>query len=102
MHRDPPDVTPAAAHYQQALTLAEELGMRLLQAHCHLGLGALYTTTGHGSRRAWRCLPLLLCIALWTWCSGCPRQRRRWPRWREETIHQDTFEGGRDVGRESL
>jgi predicted ATPase/class 3 adenylate cyclase len=46
MHRDPPDVAPAAAHYQQALALAEELGMRPLQAHCHLGLGALYTTTG--------------------------------------------------------
>ena len=46
MHRDPPDVTPAAAHYQQALALAEELGMRPLQAHCHLGLGTLYATTG--------------------------------------------------------
>src|SRR5262249_38411527 len=42
----PPDVTQAAAHYQQALTLAEELGMRPLQAHCHLGLGTLYATTG--------------------------------------------------------
>ena len=28
--------------YQQALTLADELGMRPLQAHCHLGLGTLY------------------------------------------------------------
>ena len=46
MRRDPPDVTPAAAHYQQALALAEELGMRPLQAHCHLGLGTLYATTG--------------------------------------------------------
>jgi tetratricopeptide (TPR) repeat protein len=43
MHRDPPDVTPAAVHYQQALTLAEALGMRPLQAHCHFGLGTLYT-----------------------------------------------------------
>ena len=32
----------AEAHYQQALTLADELGMRPLQAHCHLGLGMLY------------------------------------------------------------
>ena len=46
MHRDPPDVAPAEAHYQQALALAEELGMRPLQAHCHLGLGTLYATTG--------------------------------------------------------
>ena len=30
----------------QALALAEELGMRPLQAHCHLGLGTLYVKTG--------------------------------------------------------
>jgi class 3 adenylate cyclase/tetratricopeptide (TPR) repeat protein len=40
--RDPPEHTQAAAHYQQALALAEELGMRPLQAHCHRGLGTLY------------------------------------------------------------
>jgi tetratricopeptide (TPR) repeat protein len=33
---------PAASHYRQALALAEELGMRPLQAHCHRGLGTLY------------------------------------------------------------
>ena len=44
--RDPPEVDPAVAHYQQALALAEELGMRPLLAHCHLGLGTLYATTG--------------------------------------------------------
>src|SRR5262249_43145483 len=37
-HADPPDATQAEAHYQQALALADELGMRPLQAHCHLGL----------------------------------------------------------------
>ena len=31
----------------QALALAEELGRRPLQAHCHRGLGTLYATTGH-------------------------------------------------------
>jgi tetratricopeptide (TPR) repeat protein len=41
---DPPEVEPAATHYRQALALAEMLGMRPLQAHCHLGLGILYTT----------------------------------------------------------
>jgi len=41
-HADPPDVAPAEAHYQQALTLADELGMRPLQAHCRRGLGTLY------------------------------------------------------------
>jgi hypothetical protein len=38
--------SPAATHYRQALTLAEELGMRPLQAHCHLGLGTLDVQTG--------------------------------------------------------
>jgi tetratricopeptide (TPR) repeat protein len=44
--RDPPEVGPAEDHYQQALDLAEELGMRPLQAHCHLGLGTLYAKIG--------------------------------------------------------
>ena len=34
------------AAYHQALALAEELGMRPLQAHCHRGLGALYGALG--------------------------------------------------------
>jgi tetratricopeptide (TPR) repeat protein len=45
-HRDPPDVGAAATHYRQALTLANELGMRPLQAHCHRGLGTLYAAIG--------------------------------------------------------
>jgi class 3 adenylate cyclase/tetratricopeptide (TPR) repeat protein len=45
-HCDPPETKPAAAHYRQALTLANELGMRPLQAHCHRGLGTLYAKTG--------------------------------------------------------
>jgi tetratricopeptide (TPR) repeat protein len=44
--REPPECEQAEAHYQQALTLAEELGMRPLQAHCHRGLGTLYAQTG--------------------------------------------------------
>jgi len=44
-HREPPEVESAAAHYLQALALAEELDMRPLQAHCHLGLGTLYLKT---------------------------------------------------------
>jgi tetratricopeptide (TPR) repeat protein len=44
--RDPLEAEQAAAHYQQALALANALGMRPLQAHCHLGLGTLYATTG--------------------------------------------------------
>ena len=45
-HQDPPEIEPAEDHYRQALALAEELGMRPLQAHCHRGLGTLYATTG--------------------------------------------------------
>jgi tetratricopeptide (TPR) repeat protein len=39
--RQPPEVESAVTHYGQALALAEELGMRSLMAHCHLGLGTL-------------------------------------------------------------
>jgi tetratricopeptide (TPR) repeat protein len=40
------DMEKAETAYQQALALAEELSMRPLQAHCHLGLGTLYAKTG--------------------------------------------------------
>jgi class 3 adenylate cyclase/tetratricopeptide (TPR) repeat protein len=40
------DIAQAEASYQQALALAEALGMRPLVAHCHRGLGTLYATTG--------------------------------------------------------
>jgi tetratricopeptide (TPR) repeat protein len=42
----PPDVQPAEARYREALTLAEVLGMRPLQAHSHHGLGTLYAKIG--------------------------------------------------------
>jgi class 3 adenylate cyclase/tetratricopeptide (TPR) repeat protein len=45
-HADPPDVAQAETHYQQALALADELGMRPLQAHCHRSLGTLYLKKG--------------------------------------------------------
>ena len=51
----PSEVAQATAHYQQALTLAEELGMRPLVAHCHLGLGTLYRRLG--TSPAGRCFP---------------------------------------------
>jgi tetratricopeptide (TPR) repeat protein len=40
-----PDLTTARQSLEQALALAEELGMRPLIAHCHLGLGKLYRRT---------------------------------------------------------
>jgi class 3 adenylate cyclase/tetratricopeptide (TPR) repeat protein len=45
-HGHPPEVEEVEASYRQALALAEELGMRPLQAHCHRGLGTLYAATG--------------------------------------------------------
>jgi tetratricopeptide (TPR) repeat protein len=48
--RQPPDLDQAATHYHQALTLAEEMGMRPLQAHCHLGLGTLFATAGQAEQ----------------------------------------------------
>ena len=44
--RDPPESELATGYYQQALALAEELGMHPLQAHCHRGLGILYSRVG--------------------------------------------------------
>jgi tetratricopeptide (TPR) repeat protein len=44
--REPPEAEPAEDHYRKGLALADELGMRPLQAHCHRDLGNLYTTTG--------------------------------------------------------
>jgi tetratricopeptide (TPR) repeat protein len=47
---EPPEAEQAEAHYQQALALAEELGMRPLQAHCHRGLGTLYAKSGRAEQ----------------------------------------------------
>jgi tetratricopeptide (TPR) repeat protein len=44
--RREPASEEATTHYRQALALADELGMRPLVAHCHLGLGKLYRRTG--------------------------------------------------------
>jgi tetratricopeptide (TPR) repeat protein len=49
-HHDPAEVEQAEAHYRQALALAEELGMRPLQAHCHRGFGTLYAKTGQAEQ----------------------------------------------------
>ncbi len=45
-HQDRREVEKGEAHYRQAMTLATELGMRPLVAHCHLGLGKLHWRTG--------------------------------------------------------
>jgi tetratricopeptide (TPR) repeat protein len=43
---EPLDVGQAENHYRQALALSEELGMRPLIAHCHVGIGKLYKRSG--------------------------------------------------------
>jgi tetratricopeptide (TPR) repeat protein len=42
---DVPRLEPAGHRYRESLTLGEELGMRPLVAHCHLGLAKLYQLT---------------------------------------------------------
>jgi len=44
--REPLAVESAESYYRQALALANELGMRPLLAHCHLGLGTLCAKIG--------------------------------------------------------
>jgi tetratricopeptide (TPR) repeat protein len=82
--REPPENDQAEAPYRQALALAEELGMRPLVAHCHLGLGKLYATIG---RRAEARGELSAAITLYramemtfspSRASRAPRSRR-WP-----------------------
>ena len=60
--REPLEAEQAEAHYRQALALAEALGMRPLQAHCHLGLGTLYGQIG---RREEACHELSAAMALY-------------------------------------
>jgi tetratricopeptide (TPR) repeat protein len=49
---DPPDVESAQEYYRRALDRADDLGMRPLVAHCHLGLGKLYRRVGDRARAA--------------------------------------------------
>jgi class 3 adenylate cyclase/tetratricopeptide (TPR) repeat protein len=49
-HPDRPDMATADAHYGAAIALADELEVRPLAAHCHLGLGTLYAKIGRHER----------------------------------------------------
>jgi MalT-like TPR region len=62
VRREPPEHHQAEEYYRQALTLAEDLGMRPLQAHCHRGLGTLYAKI---SRREPAHVELSTAIALY-------------------------------------
>jgi len=50
--RPAPALDRAEEGYRKALALAEQLGMRPLQAHCHLGLGRLHRRRGDGEAAA--------------------------------------------------
>jgi tetratricopeptide (TPR) repeat protein len=48
--REPAGVDEAETYYRDACTLANELGMRPLMAHCHFGLGKLYRCMADGAK----------------------------------------------------
>jgi tetratricopeptide (TPR) repeat protein len=60
--REPLERDQAEDNYRQALALAEALGMRPLQAHCHRGLGTLYLKMG---QREQACAGLSIAIGLY-------------------------------------
>jgi tetratricopeptide (TPR) repeat protein len=62
--------TIAEDHYRHGLARAEELRMRPLVAHCHLGLGKLYRRTGKREQRKSISPPRRRCTARWTCGSG--------------------------------
>ncbi len=49
-HAEPSHPGSAEGPYRQAIARANELGMRPLAAHCHLGLGRLYRNAGDHAR----------------------------------------------------
>jgi tetratricopeptide (TPR) repeat protein len=60
----------AEGHYRDALALAEELGMRPLVAHCHLGLGRLYHHAGRDAVAREHLTTAAIMYARWAWGSG--------------------------------
>ena len=57
-------------HYRQAQALAEELGMRPLQGHCHRGLGMWYGTLGqqeHARRELSTAIEMYRTMAMTFW-----------------------------------
>jgi hypothetical protein len=47
---EPPAIEQAEISHQQAQVLANELRRRPLRAHCHLGVGKLYSKVGHSEQ----------------------------------------------------
>jgi hypothetical protein len=64
-HRHLLERDTAVKGYDEALTIANELGMRPLIAHCHLGVGKLYRRTGEGAQAREHLTPRQRCTARW-------------------------------------
>jgi tetratricopeptide (TPR) repeat protein len=95
-HARPLDATSAEAHYRQALVLAEELGMRPLVAHCHLGLGRLYSQTGRGEEAraelsAAIALYRAMDMTLWRWEAGQAHPEARYATRLSELAEREHF-----------
>ena len=82
-HQEPLDVDEAEAHYREALSLAEELGMRPLQAHCHRGLGMLYATIGQQEQARAELSAAIRLYRAMDMTFWLPRRKRCWRRWRD-------------------
>jgi tetratricopeptide (TPR) repeat protein len=93
--RDPVDLTAAEAHYQAAMSLAGERGMRPLLAHCHLGLGEAYGQAGDKARAAARSRPRSPSTARWTCRTGgiAPKRYRA----RTERSAEQVVDGEREI-----
>ena len=65
VHGDPVEVAQAEDHYRQARALAEELGMRPLLAHCHLGLGTLHSQVGRREQARTELATAMRSTVLW-------------------------------------
>ena len=66
MRRDPLDIARAEFHYHRTRALARELGMRPLQAHCHLDWVGCMLIAASASRGGQSYTPLSRCIVPWT------------------------------------
>jgi tetratricopeptide (TPR) repeat protein len=68
--RVPADIEQVEARYREALTLAGDMGMRPLQAHCHRGLAKVHGAAGaHDRARAEfnAALELYRTMAMFSW-----------------------------------
>jgi tetratricopeptide (TPR) repeat protein len=86
-HHARPDVTAAAAHYGAAMTLAFELDMRPLVAHCHFGLGRLYRRRGDADQAQE--------YATWSTVSCKPRWCPSWTSTRSARVPASADQQGR-------